>query len=788
LDTRYSDVERGITPARGLVPILLTLFFLSGACALIYQILWLRLLGLVFGVTVYAASTVWASFMAGLAIGSVIGGRIGDRTARPLVWFGVAEMLIAATAASSPMLLRSLQEVYVEVHGSLPHGMPALTAIRAAMAFAVLAAPTTLMGATLPLVVRSALFRADQLGSRVSLLYGTNTAGAIAGTLLAGLYLVPTAGIQRTFWIAAATNVLVGIAAVTAGWSMAPRRVTPAATAEAEARTLARGSPAAPSADRVVRNLVLAVFFVSGFASLALEVVWFRVITLIVRPTVYAFAAILATVLLGIAVGSYAVTPWTRRKTGWLTALVVVEALVAFTTLFSLSTLNESAAVQAVIEPYVARILPAYLAFPLGASLPALLPTTLLWGIAFPIGLRVWAGDGSGSSSRAASRIGVFYAFNVVGAILGSLAAGFVLVPRLGTRTTLIMVAALPLAAAVALMWAGGGRRRLRAALSAPAILAFVAASASVQDPFQTFLSIRYPDQELVWFEEAPQSTVSVHRGEVLTLAVEGNHQASDGGGMVSAHRSIGHLPLVVHPHPLRALVVGLGGGATAGAASLHDGVELTVVELNAAVVRAARHFEHVNHGILDRPHVRVLVDDGRNHLMLSKAQYDVVTADIILPLYAGSANLYSADYFRLVERALRPGGLALQWVAGTEAEYKTIMRTFLSVFPETTLWARGSLMIGSRRPLRLHRGDFQLKQLSPGTRQAMAELGTNTFEDLLALYVAGPDALRTFVGPGPILTDDRPLVEYFLSLPRDRDVDLSGLRGDPREILAHAP
>jgi spermidine synthase len=213
--------------------------------------------------------------------------------------------------------------------------------------------------------------------------------------------------------------------------------------------------------------------------------------------------------------------------------------------------------------------------------------------------------------------------------------------------------------------------------------------------------------------------------------------------------------------------------------------VALTVIELSPSVVRAASFFEHVNHGLLKNPRVRVVTDDGRNHLFLTSERYDVIAADIILPFHAGANNLYSADYFKLAKEALRPGGLVLQWVSGTEAEYKTIMRTFLSVFPETTLWGDGSLMVGSNRPLRLRRSDFDWKLQIPGRREAFAELGLTTFDDLVKQYIAGPAELRRLVGDGPLLTDDRPLTEYFLSLPRAKEVDLRGVQGDVRDILA---
>lgn len=763
---------------------LVPLFFVSGACGLIYQVLWLRLLGLVFGVTVYAASTVWASFMAGLAIGSYVGGRLGDRVRRPLVWFGAIELLIGLTALTTPALLDQLQRLYVALQPSLPDSLAAVTTARAAIAFAVLIVPTVLMGATLPLVLQSAMGQSDQIGTKAGLLYGTNTAGAIAGTLAAGLLFIPGLGIWRTFLIAAVLNLTTGFIAVALGLRTSPPNFKTAASEPSVA-------PVIPDPQMIVapplRRLVLIVFFISGFASLALEVIWFRIIVLIVRPTVYGFAVMLATILLGIAIGSYLVTPLMRRRIDWVGTLAGIEVASGLTALLSLTTLNWVPVVHDAILPAVSVVLPDYLAYPIAASVPALLPTSVLLGMAFPIGLRLWAGAGSELLPRVASRTGVFYSLNVVGAILGSLITGFLLLPALGSRNSLVLMSGLLCVSGLALLLAGGIRTTRRLGLAIASVLLFAAIALVLEDPFDTFLTVRYPRDQVLWREESVQSTVSVHRDARggLGLYLEGNHQASDQASMVFVHRRIGHLALVVHPDPREALVVGLGGGATAGAAAIHSGVALTVVELSPSVVRAASFFEHVNHGLLKNPRVRVVTDDGRNHLLLTSQRYDVIAADIILPFHAGANNLYSADYFRLARAALRPGGLVLQWVSGTEAEYKTIMRTFLSVFPETTLWADGSLMIGSDRPLRLRQSDFDWKLQIPGRGEAFAELGIKTFDDLLKQYIAGPAELRRLVGDGPVLTDDRPLTEYFLSLPRAGEVDLTGVRGDVREILA---
>jgi spermidine synthase len=322
----------------------------------------------------------------------------------------------------------------------------------------------------------------------------------------------------------------------------------------------------------------------------------------------------------------------------------------------------------------------------------------------------------------------------------------------------------------------------LRAASAVVLSAAFVMTAWKTPDPFDAFLAQRYSGQQIIWQREAVQATVSVHqeRGGTYTLNVSGNHQASTSGATPRVHQRIGNLPMAVHPDARQALVIGLGGGATAGALSEHTGVTVDVVELSREVTQAADlFFGPINFNVLRKPTVKLHVDDGRNFLLLTNSRYDVITADVILPIHAGSGNLYSAEYFRLARRALKPGGIVVQWVAGTDAEYKTIARTFLSVFPETTLWGDGTLMLGSVEPLRLRREDLEWKLQVPRRREMIAMLGVKSFEDLLKLFVAGPDELRQFVGDGPILTDDKPMVEYFLSLPRDRDVNLSGVRGD---------
>ncbi|MDP1572569.1 MAG: fused MFS/spermidine synthase [Vicinamibacterales bacterium] len=770
------------TPA-WLLPLLVLLFFGSGTAALIYQVMWLRLLGLVFGVTVYAASTVLASFMAGLAIGSYAAGRVADRARHPLRLFGLAEIAVGLSALATPHLLDALQQLWVRVAPALPESLAVMTAVRFACAFAVLIVPAALMGATLPLVVKSAISRLDGFGARVGLLYATNTAGAILGAVTAGFYLISELGVTASFTIAALINGAIGLAAIAASYAIAAP--APAASGvPAEPRLSGWQTVVRAEADQ---RTVLWVFALSGLVTLALEVVWFRILAIFLRPTAYAFTIMLAAVLVGLALGSYLITPWLRRRANWLAVLTVMQLGIALTAALSFNWLARSQAALEVAAPWLARTgLDPYLGPLLVASLVSILPATLLLGMAFPIGLQIWAG--AGDPATTSTRVGLFYSLNVCGAILGSVLGGFVFLPIAGSHGSLLLVSAIALLSSVALAWQlrSSAPRFARVMLvGGPAAFGLVAVAAV--NPLDLAFERFHRGESLLWRQEGVQTTVAIHErptaeGPQRIMYLDGRHQANDSPVMAGVHHRIGALPMMLHANPERALVIGMGGGATPGAVAQFPGVEVDVVELSAEVARGARYFDHINFGLLTRPNVRLRVDDGRNFLMTQRRAYDVITADIILPRHAGAGSLYSREYFLLVRDALRHNGIALQWNgAETEIEYKLIKRTFLEVFPYTTLWVDGTLMVGSVTPFTFSRRAFERRQETRG----YGGYFTWDYDRLASLYLAGPNELRTFVGDGPVLTDDKPRLEYFLSLPKDAaPVDVRGLTGTPADVL----
>ena len=761
---------------RWLLPLLLLLFFGSGACALVYQVMWLRLLALVFGVTVYAASTVLAGFMAGLGLGSFVAGRLAVRITRPLAAFGIAEVLVGITAFISPVLLEALTRLWVSIHPSLPDSIAVITVIRFIVAFVVMIVPTSLMGATLPLVIKSAVAREDRIGGRIGLLYAVNTTGAIVGALFAGFYLISEVGVELSFRLAAISNIVIGAVALAAAYAMPAQPARPAAAAPAEA-----GPSAVVTAGQ--RQIVLWTFFVSGVMSLALEIIWFRMLVVFLRPTAYAFTIMLACVLGGIALGSALAAPILRMRGRWLPVLAVIQALVGVAAVLSFNALTRSQAAIDVATPWFASIgLNTYLAPLVASSLIAMLPTMVLLGLAFPIGLSLWAGDDT--SDDTSRRVGAFYSLNVFGAILGSLLAGFVLLPAIGTRSSLIVVSALATTSSMALAWS---QRRARPtfayAIAGLAPVLFGLGAIYSVDPFDVAFARFHRNETLLWREEGVQTTVAVHdrggRDPMRIMYLDGNHQANNSVPTAFVHHRIGALPVMLHPSPTTALVVGLGGGATPGAVARYH-VDVDVVELSAAVVAGSNFFKDINFDLLSRPKVHLRVDDGRNFMMMGRKKYDVVTADIILPRHAGAGSLYSKEYYELVRGSLAEGGLVMQWNgADSMTEYKLLMRTFMSVFPYTTLWGDGSLMLGSMKP-------FTLSQSGYEARRAGFDLFNWDLATLKRIYIAGTDDLRAFVGDGPLLTDDKPVIEYFLSLPKnDEPGRYTGAGGVFEKILA---
>jgi spermidine synthase len=744
------------SPSRARHRLLLLLFFGSGASALVYQVVWMRALSLTLSVTVYAVTTVLCAFMAGLALGAMLAGRMADRLERPLVVFGLIEIGIASLGVLAPHLLLGLAPAYGWLAFQLGDGGPALVLARFLFAAALLMVPCTLMGMTLPLLSRAAVTREEEAGRFAGGLYAANTLGAVAGCIASGFLLIPAWGLTATSSAAAAVNLSVGLGAVALGrgWT---RRPGPAVEAAA----------AAP----VSRRAALAVlgFGISGFTALGYEVLWTRALEQFTHNSTYAYTAMLAMFLLGIGGGSALAAAWVDRARRPLAAFGAVEIAIG------LSVIGALLVYMRLLDwiPAFATALGGLASW--GRALTVifavagvtLLTTTLLFGATFPFVVRTVV-DSVDSVGR---RVALAYTVNTAGAILGALGVGFVLLPALGLRGTFLALVALNLFAGALLI--AGGSTRIAAGLSAGiAVAAFAVALQAVPDRlFERTFAARYG--ELLLYREQITDTVMVTQDATGERFI----RYGDGRGTAGTHtfvedRSYAHLALLLHPDPKRILNICFGVGNSLSSVTQYPIERVDAVELSPGVAFAAPFFARTNRNVLDDPRVHLTIQDGRNYLLSHPERYDVIRLDPPELHTAGIVNLYTQEFFELARDHLAPGGIFSIWVniAYTpEPEMRMIARTAAEVFPYVSIWHGPFLyswvINGSVEPRPPDLGILARHLSEPRVRADLATIGIRDPIDFLRYFVMAGDEIRDFAGDAPLVTDDHTRLDF--SVPR---------------------
>jgi spermidine synthase len=626
------------------------------------------------------------------------------------------------------------------------------------------------MGATLPLLVAVTSARAENAGRVAGTLYAANALGAVAGCLGCALLLLPRLGVALSTLVAAAMNV--GAAGLV--WRSEP---PPDAAAEPEAPKRRRGKAPrpepAPETPRPAR-LVLFVLALSGLAALADEVAWTRALVLLIGPTAYAFAFILATVVAGIALGSAAAAAILARvpRPGRLLALSQV-AVGAASLGVVLAIGHLPVRVGETVQANADRM-GRLLALEAGGVAALLGLPCVLFGAAFPFAVQLLAREMRGAAP-AAARV---YAWNTVGAVLGAVLAGFVVLPRFGIQTTLV---------AAAMVHAVAGALVLRRRVVALAVVAAFAVAAALLPRWDPALLSggvykyavyaapgRLEDElragELIYYREGAETTVSVKRvGGTLSLAVDGKVDATSGGDMLT-QRLLAHLPLLLHPAPREACVIGLGSGVTAGSALAHPLARLEAVEISPEVVEAARLFEAFNRAALGDPRLALRVADGRNHLLLGRRRYDVIISEPSNPWMAGVSSLFTRDFFALVRSRLAPGGLFCQWAHiynMAPADLRTVVAGFTDVFRTPPCSSSTKATSSSSGPLRPAGGGRRRARAPHGGAGGAGRPRGGRVRSPAGLPRSTPSgtALARFAAGAPRHTDDRPRLEF--SAPR---------------------
>ena len=794
----------------------------SGAAALVYESLWMRSFGLVFGSTNAAVAVVLAVFMGGLALGSALAAR--RPAADPLLAYARVELGVGAAALVTLPLLRALPSAYAALASAAGVSGAFEVLGRFALAALVLLPATTLLGATVPLAVAFLGRAGVDVRAGFGRLYLLNTVGGAAGVALAGFVLVPALGLRATLVAAAAASLVVGGVCLRWARAIGPLSAPPSPAAATDAA----GGP-----DRAQGALEPALAAVSGAATFGVEVLWARSLALVVGSSVYAFHVMLLAVLGGLALGTLAYGRFaSARKPAPATVGGLFLAAGACVLLGQWAIGGLPIAWLALLGVLPVSFAAQQLAT-LVLCLLVLLPVTFALGLTFPLLFHLDA-SAPAAAQRAAGRL---YAWNTAGAIAGALAAHLWLVPRLGLQPPYLVFAGLLLAAGLAaLLYARGAAASLAAAVAVVLLAAAAAPSWRPWDPVLASAGVyRYglqwsealvpaaglgdwlrSQRSLLFYREGAEAVVAVSepRGSRRRfLSVNGKTDAGSGVEDVLTQKLIAHVPLLLHTAPRRVLVVGWGAGATAASAALHPLESLECVEIEPATWEAASLFPDLGGRLRDDARFRIAFADGRNHLLRSRAAYDVIVSEPSNPWISGVSNLFTREFYEIARARLAPGGVFGQWFHYYDlepADVKVELATFLSVFPHASLWlvppteaADGArnlgadlLLVGGGEPQSI---DWPKLERAFGDGRIGADLrSTRVLADpsaLVAAWAMGRDEMArwaedraAFPGGTPLNTDDYPYVE--LVAPRrnvSRPADAARAAAAQYERLAEA-
>ena len=762
-------------------------FVFSGATALVYEVLWARMLGLVFGATTLAVSTVLAAFMGGLALGSALSARLAPRIRKPLSIYGLMEIGIALYALIVPLLFRWIEHSYVLIWQQLHPGPFVFGLWRFFLSCLVLLVPTTFMGATLPVLAAALLRSSKSDANSVTRLYAFNLAGAILGTLAAGFVLLPELGVRATILVAAVINVVVGLFAIGLQRRSGDEfEIAPLAQPE-ETAVVDRG------------RFWFVAAFVSGFVTISTQVSWTRILTMIIGSSTYAFSLVVALFLIGLALGAWFVARKDHSRRLRRTILLV-EVLTAASLVGSLFELNEAPAWLIYLgQRFNISSWSGLLGLQaLSATLLILIPAILM-GMVMPLVL-VWAGR---ERVKSVARVGRSYAVNTIGAIAGAFITGFVMIPKTSTRFTLLFAAfCCLLVAGAAYRPAVSGRdpalqRGLASGLAVVLgiSLFIVAPPMNLADlsigAYDTLVRILAQTREgadedsdavaetdvheLLMYREGPTATVSVRRDrDIVSMAINGRSNASDSVYDMPTQVMLGQLPLLLAPRIDNGLIIGYATGITVGAMLQSPVQSVTCVELEPGTIAGSQFFNHINNRPLDDPRTNLVIDDARTFLRVTSKRFDMIVSEPSHPWVPGVANLFTKEFFELGRSRLSHEGVFVQWVQiyqlSTES-LRSVLATYQNVFPHVLVFRVGGtnkgkdlLLVGSNQPLNLDRLPERLA--NPRMASELARVALNTEADVREWYVCDERKLAPAVAGARINTDDNMYIET--TVPRE--------------------
>jgi len=692
------------------------------------------------------------------------------------------------------------------------------------------------MGATLPIISKFYVERLDNLGWDTGRLYSLNTFGAVVGTLAAGFFLVKFFGVNWTLRFAAFINLAIAAIAIFLDrkyelTSAAQRRILQAIPFEEEGlfrpvlnvmeededeerEPMFKSAPRAgtsmpepweeelfsfdfdeeeddddeesPAHSDFIVRLALWAFAISGYCSLAYEVLWTRILVFFLGSTTYAFATMLAAFLFGIAAGSFIFAKVADRWRNLPALFGMLQLGIGFLAILLLPAFGELWDIR--------TSLPSGRIWSFFSCLIVMLPPTILMGGSFPLVARIYTQN----INRLGRSIGNIYSINTLGAIAGSFIAGFVLIPLIGIQKSIILIASINAIIGGLLIFFSPMPQRFRWGVVAVTLAILVMGNIAIPSGAPIVLKsaifkFQHPGGRLIEYNEDidASATAMEDADGVRRLYVDGHQAAEDSRWDSPSHRVIAHLPLLLHKRPKRALVVGFGMGVTTHSITQH-GVEVDAIEISRGVIKANKYFTHANGNVLENPLVHLHEDDGRNFILTTSNRYDMISTGIIHPLVSsGSSSIYSKDFYELCRSILTEDGIMCQWVPLhrlPEKYYKMIIRTFIEVFPHTTLWYKYTpdfvILIGTPEKLRINYKDFIARSQIPSIAEGLK------YDDLdgvslLDSFMMSEETVKKYVGVGPSHTDDKPRLEFFGTIPPDTTYkNIRGMKSHRESVI----
>ena len=767
--------------------ILFYCFFLSGLAGLIYEVLWAKYLSLIFGHTTYAHTLVLSTFMAGLALGSLLLGRLSDRIENRLSLFAWIQIGIGFYCFFTPELFDFSKNIYIPLAKNSFLNPAGILIIKFIIGALIMLPPTVLMGGTLPILTRFMVKSLSTRGETVARLYYINSFGAVVGTLLAGFFLIYRLGFRLSITTAVFINLFVGLIALVV--KMLYQKYILSQKYRQEEDTYEEKEESADtrnSPSRIIK-ISLAGIFLSGFVAMLYEVVWIRLLSTILGSSTYSFSLMLAAFISGITLGSFLISKFMPRTKDAFLYFGFCEILIGVSLIFSLPFYEKLPFLFLSLSKIFIRTPETFFLYATTkfflSFLVMFLPTVFL-GATIPIvskivtrKLRLLGGS-----------IGGVFAFNTSGNILGALITGLVLIPLLGLKHTLELGIIINILLGLAVVFADKNFHS-RYKISIAVICLFIFTGYKLIIPewnkssfmSQLFrqgaimldyanLSKNIKERNILFYKDGHDCTVAVSEKEgVISLSINGKIDASTGLDMATQILS-SQIPLILKPQAKDVLVVGLGSGVTCGSALLHPIESLDLLEISSSVVEANKYFKDANYNALNDNRLHLYVEDAKTFLQRTDSKYDLIISEPSNPWMSGIASLFSTEYFNDCRARLNDDGLMVQWVQAYESSdeiFEIVLQTFAQVFKEVTVWNIGVydiLLIGSRHKLNIDLANSEHRLAFEPVKKDLARINIYDLFSLLNLQLASNESVRNLTNTGANLlnSDFFPIVEYM--------------------------